>query len=94
MEVYKFGGTSVGTSGRIVKVADIISNNTKKIVVLSANGKSTDLLADIIHQLNEGKIEEAEKCFLNILEHDPQNKEAFNNLGVIAFQGQEIEGIA
>jgi len=35
---------------------------------------------------SEGKIEEAEKCFANILEHDPQNKEAYNNLGVIAFQ--------
>jgi glycosyltransferase involved in cell wall biosynthesis len=39
----------------------------------------------------EGKIEEAEKCFLEILQHDPQNKEALNNLGVIAFQGQQIE---
>jgi len=39
----------------------------------------------------EGKIEEAEKYFLNVLEHDPQNKEVLNNLGVIAFQGQQIE---
>lgn len=54
MEVYKFGGTSVGTAGRISAVANIISNDTKKIVVLSANGKSTDLLAEIIYQLNVG----------------------------------------
>ena len=39
----------------------------------------------------EGKIEEAEKYFLEILQHDPHNKEALNNLGVIAFQVQEIE---
>ena len=39
----------------------------------------------------EGKIEEAEKCFLKILEQEPQSKEAFNNLGVIAFQGQQIK---
>jgi len=39
----------------------------------------------------DGRIEEAEKWFLNILEQDSQNKEALNNLGVIAFQGQKIE---
>jgi len=39
----------------------------------------------------DGKIEKAEKCFLKILEHDPQNKEVLNNLGVIAFQSQQIE---
>ena len=39
----------------------------------------------------EGKIEEAENCFLEILEQDPQNKEAYNNLGVISFQNQHIE---
>ena len=39
----------------------------------------------------EGKIEEAEKCFLSIIEKDPGNKEAYNNLGVIAFQRQDIE---
>lgn len=38
----------------------------------------------------EGKIEQAEKWFLKILEKEPQNKEAFNNLGVIAFQCQQI----
>ena len=34
----------------------------------------------------EGKIEDAEKCFLDVLKQDPDNKEAFNNMGVIAFQ--------
>lgn len=33
----------------------------------------------------EGKIEEAEKRFLDLLESKPNNKEALNNLGVIAF---------
>ena len=27
----------------------------------------------------EGKIEEAEKCFLEILNEDPKNKETYNN---------------
>jgi len=40
---------------------------------------------------NEGKIEEAEKSFLTLLEGDPKNKEAYNNLGVIAFQNNQIE---
>jgi len=39
----------------------------------------------------EGKIEDAEKCFFEILSEDPKNKEAHNNLGVIAFQRQDTE---
>lgn len=39
----------------------------------------------------DGKIEEAEKCFLEILDEDPKNKEAYNNLGVISFQRQDVE---
>jgi tetratricopeptide (TPR) repeat protein len=39
----------------------------------------------------EGKVEEAEKCFLEILNEYPENKEAYNNLGVIAFQKQDTE---
>jgi glycosyltransferase involved in cell wall biosynthesis len=39
----------------------------------------------------EGKLREAEKCFLDELKSDPENKEAYNNLGVVAFQRQDIE---
>jgi tetratricopeptide (TPR) repeat protein len=39
----------------------------------------------------EGKTEEAEKCFLSIIENDPDSKEAYNNLGVIAFQNDDKE---
>ncbi len=39
----------------------------------------------------EGKIEEAEKCFLSIVENHPDSKEAYNNLGVIAFQNDDKE---
>ncbi|MBW2340816.1 MAG: glycosyltransferase [Deltaproteobacteria bacterium] len=39
----------------------------------------------------EGKIEEAEKCFLEILNQDSQNKEVYNDLGVIAYQRQDFE---
>lgn len=34
----------------------------------------------------EGKIDEAEECFLSLVDNDTDCKEAYNNLGVIAFQ--------
>jgi glycosyltransferase involved in cell wall biosynthesis len=40
----------------------------------------------------EGKIEEAEKCFLKIVSEDSGNKVAYNNLGVVAFRKQDIVG--
>ena len=39
----------------------------------------------------DGKIEEAEECFLSVVENDINNKEAYNNLGVIAFQKDDRE---
>ena len=39
----------------------------------------------------DGKIEEAENCFLAILNQDSENKEAYNNLGVIAYQNKDFE---
>ncbi len=39
----------------------------------------------------DGKIEEAEKCFLSLIKDDSQCKEAYNNLGVIAFQTDDKE---
>jgi len=39
----------------------------------------------------DGKIDEAEKCFLSLIENDSNCKEAYNNLGVIAFQNDDIE---
>ncbi|MFV1976119.1 MAG: tetratricopeptide repeat protein [Candidatus Scalindua sp.] len=34
----------------------------------------------------DGKFDEAENCFLSLVENDSDCKEAYNNLGVIAFQ--------
>ena len=39
----------------------------------------------------EGKIEEAERCFLKIVRYNSKNAEAYNNLGIIALQRQNIE---
>ena len=39
----------------------------------------------------DGKIDEAEACFLSLVESDSYCKEAYNNLGVIAFQKDDKE---
>ena len=39
----------------------------------------------------DGRIDEAEKCFLSLVENGSDCKEAYNNLGVIAFQKDEKE---
>ena len=44
MKVYKFGGTSVGTVERMKHVAELISESTPKIVVLSATAGTTNHL--------------------------------------------------
>jgi aspartokinase/homoserine dehydrogenase 1 len=49
MKIYKFGGTSLGSAGRIRKVADIIAgavDGGKLIVVVSAIHRVTDLLLE------------------------------------------------
>ncbi len=38
----------------------------------------------------EGKVDEAETCFLRVLDLDYENKEAHNNLGVVAFRRGEL----
>ncbi len=39
----------------------------------------------------DGEIDKAEKCFLSLVEKDSDCKEAYNNLGVIAFQKDDKE---
>ncbi|XP_010273647.1 PREDICTED: bifunctional aspartokinase/homoserine dehydrogenase 1, chloroplastic-like [Nelumbo nucifera] len=48
--IHKFGGTCVGTSERIKNVADIIVNDDseRKLVVVSAMSKVTDMMYDLI----------------------------------------------
>jgi 1,2-diacylglycerol 3-alpha-glucosyltransferase len=38
-----------------------------------------------------GNLEEAEACFLAIMDTEPENPEVMNNLGVLAFQRQDFE---
>ena len=39
----------------------------------------------------EGNLEEAKECFNSILQRHPRCTEAYNNLGVIAFQNNNAE---
>ncbi|XP_061369165.1 bifunctional aspartokinase/homoserine dehydrogenase 1, chloroplastic-like [Gastrolobium bilobum] len=50
--VHKFGGTCVGSSVRIKNVAEIIINDDseRKMVVVSAMSKVTDMMYDLIHK--------------------------------------------
>ena len=60
MKIYKFGGTSLGSAGRIKKVADIIvgaSDEDKLIVVVSAIHRVTDLLLESATKASNGNRE-------------------------------------
>ncbi|KAI3957921.1 hypothetical protein MKW92_039627, partial [Papaver armeniacum] len=50
--IHKFGGTCVGTSERIQKVAEIIVNDSSegKVVVVSAMSKVTDMMYNLINK--------------------------------------------
>jgi aspartate kinase len=48
MQIYKFGGTSLGSAESISAVKDIVNDGRQKILVLSANGKTTDGFVSII----------------------------------------------
>ena len=54
--VQKFGGTSVGTVERIQAVAQRIKSTVQAgnslVVVVSAMGKSTDVLVDLAQQIS------------------------------------------
>ncbi len=51
MKVLKFGGTSVGSAQRMKEVAELITDKSKKIVVLSAMSGTTNSLVEIANYL-------------------------------------------
>ena len=59
MKVLKFGGTSVGSIENIKRVKDIIADNEKKIVVLSAMSGTTNALVEISALIKNDSKEEA-----------------------------------
>ncbi len=88
MQIYKFGGTSVGKPERMHSVADLITrDNTPKIVVLSALSGTTNSLVNIGESLaSDSKTEALEKInslrahydnfILNLLSTEEKRNEA------------------
>jgi len=52
MQIYKFGGTSLGNADNLRAVKNIVDDGRQKIIVLSANGKVTDHLVSIMNHLD------------------------------------------
>ena len=65
MKVFKFGGASVNSVERIVKLGDILKKISKEniFVVLSAIGKTTNALEKVVDAFYNGKKEEALQLF-------------------------------
>lgn len=62
MKVLKFGGTSVGKPERMHSVAELISGEDKKLVVLSAVSGTTNSLVDISSKLSKKDTAGAEQA--------------------------------
>ncbi len=61
-QVYKFGGSSIGTPGRLPKVLDLIANAPKSLaVVVSAPGDTTDWLILCARSAESGNISQARR---------------------------------
>ena len=65
MKVFKFGGASVNSVGRIAKVGDILKkfSDEKILVVISAMGKTTNALEKVVNAFYNGKKDEALQLF-------------------------------
>jgi aspartate kinase len=59
MKIMKFGGTSVGNSDRMKALIPLISDDERKIVILSAMAGTTNSLVEISNLLYSGNIDEA-----------------------------------
>lgn len=66
MNVLKFGGTSVGSAQRIQAVAQLISDDQPKIVVLSAMSGTTNQLIEITKALYQDKQADATNIIQNM----------------------------
>lgn len=70
MQVYKFGGTSVGKPERMHRVADLITRDKEsKVVVLSALSGTTNTLVSIGEALAADQKEEAGRIIANLKSH-------------------------
>ncbi|HRP57548.1 aspartate kinase [Agriterribacter sp.] len=68
MKIFKFGGASVNNVDRIRQLADILRlyPDDKKMVVISAMGKTTNALEKVVKAFFDGRKEEALQLFEHI----------------------------
>jgi aspartate kinase len=68
MKVFKFGGASVSTAERIKNVAEILKEyrQEKLLVVISAMGKTTNALEDVVNAFCNGNKQQALERFQGI----------------------------
>ena len=77
MKILKFGGTSVGSAVRMKEVANLISGNDNKIVVLSAMAGTTNTLVQLTEYLFS---KENEKFFEIVDSLETKYSEVINDL--------------
>lgn len=66
MKILKFGGTSVGSASRIKAVANLITSEERKIVVLSAMAGTTNSLVSIANYLYKKNNEAAREQIISL----------------------------
>lgn len=76
MEIYKFGGSSLANAQRIKGVAEIVTENSVEVVVLSAMKGITNLLIEAAQQAEQGNKSYKESIWVI----EEKQKEAVKNL--------------
>ena len=70
MQVWKFGGTSVGKPERMKSIRNLVTEDkTKKIVVLSALSGTTNSLLEIGQSVKNNQLDEAKAICSNLKKH-------------------------
>ena len=69
MRVFKFGGASIESTARAMQVAGIIREHASQplLVVISAKGKTTNVLEQIAHKYYEGEMEKAAMALSDLM---------------------------
>lgn len=82
MIVQKFGGTSVGSPQRMKQVTQLIQDDQRKVVVLSAMSGMTNTLTEIVNALYKGEkdavhsiVDDLEKTYAGHVEELYSKKE-------------------
>lgn len=79
LKVYKFGGASIGNMGSLQQVLTIIKSDNPGLVVVSALGKTTNKLEEVLSHLLAGNNMDASALFDAILEN---HRSVFSGVGL------------